>query len=146
MQLGLMHYEGGEFYDAAQAFRRASRLRPERYEPHYDIGMVYEAVGHFPQAIREYQAALELAPDQVEVTENLAMCYIACGTDTDEALELVHSALKTETRPEWVEWLTRQEIRLKNLGVGPDDGRNGALQTRRQDTDLDQPVPVATGD
>jgi len=116
MQLGTYQHEQGELYDAAQAFRKASHLKPERYEPHYNIGLIHESVGHWRRAIRSYELALELAPDQVEVMENLARCYIATNTKMDKAKHLIDRALESESRPEWVQWLTGQAIRLEHLG------------------------------
>ena len=116
MQMGIYLYEQGELYDAAQAFRKASRLKPGRYEPHNNIGMIHESVGHWRRAIREYELAMTLAPDQVEVMENLAGCYLAANMRTDRAKHLINRALESESRPEWVEWLTGQAIRLQHLG------------------------------
>jgi len=140
MRLGLYQYEEGNLYDAAQAFHRASRLRPERYEPHFNIGMVHESVGHLRQAIREYELALELAPGQVAVMENLARCYLATNTEMDKAKRLVNQALESESRPEWVRWLTGQAIRLEHLGKSG----STSLKTADDSPEADGSAPIAS--
>ena len=110
--LGVVEMEMDNLFDAAVAFHRAARLQPSRYEPHYNVGLLYESLGRYQRAAEAYESALELAPDQTEVMENLARCYIRSGTKLDRAKELIDRALQKERRPEWREWLERQSLRL----------------------------------
>jgi len=108
MALGIAWHENGDVFRAASAFYRASRLAPNRYEPHYNLGIVLESAGQYGKAIDAYETALELAPGQVEVMENLARCQIRSNVQTERTGEFVNHVLQSEVRPEWRMWLTQQ--------------------------------------
>ncbi len=108
MLLGVIEYENDKLFEAASAFRRAARLEPMRYEPHFNIGAVLEKAGRYEQAIESYETALKLAPDELAVMENLARCYIRTETKLSVAKELIAQALPREARPEWRIWLAEQ--------------------------------------
>ena len=112
MALGVTEMDRDNLFEAAAAFDRAGRLEPSRYEPHYNIGLLYETAGRYGRAAEAYEIALQLAPDQNEVLGNLARCYIRSNTQLHRAKELIDRALTTERRPEWLEWLQRQSMRL----------------------------------
>jgi tetratricopeptide (TPR) repeat protein len=108
MALGATEFASDRYYEAAQAFDAAKRLQPSRFEPHFNLGTVFEFVGHYQKAIDAYEIALALAPDQVEVMENLARTYIKSGRNLDKARELIGRALTNEYRLEWRHWLEAQ--------------------------------------
>lgn len=112
MVLGVLEFERDNLFEAVHAFHRAARLAPLRYEPHFNLGTIYEFIGRYTHAIKAYERALELAPDRVEVMENLARCYIRANENLDKAADLVDRALRVEHRPEWRTWLERQALRL----------------------------------
>jgi len=112
MALGVIEYELDDYYKSAQAFHRATRLLPDRYEPRFNLGSVFEAAGKINKAIDEYENALRLAPDSVETMENLVRCYVRSNRNLSRALELTNQALEMETRPEWREWLLKQSVLL----------------------------------
>ena len=105
MTLGVLEYKRGNIFEAARAFHRAGRIEPARYEPHFNLGTIFEAVGYYEQAIEEYEIALKLSPNEVEVMENLARCYFRNDTNLEKARKLVRCALRHELRPEWRRWL-----------------------------------------
>ena len=108
MALGVVEFERDRLFEAAHAFHRAARLAPDRYEPHFNLGMLMESVGRYAQAITAYEKALTLSVDQTEVMENLARCYLVTNQNSVKAKELVDRALLSERRPEWRAWLERQ--------------------------------------
>lgn len=116
MTLGRLEYEAENLTEAAQAFHRAARLAPTRYEPRFNLGSVLERAGRYDRAITEYESALKLAPDQVEVMENLARCYIKTRTKLPTARHLIGQALLVESRPDWVRWLKLESDRLGRGG------------------------------
>ena len=120
LALGVVEAGDGHFYEAAQAFDRAARLMPNRYEPHYNLGSIFESVRHYPRAIEQYEIALGLAPGQLEVMENLARCYLKANQRLERARELIERALRSEHRPEWIRWLNYQAIRLSSRKDDPD--------------------------
>ncbi|MFW6062037.1 MAG: tetratricopeptide repeat protein, partial [Planctomycetota bacterium] len=119
MLLGRVEFAREDLSAAAKAFDRASVLRPMRYEPHYNLGVVLERGGRFSRAAGCYEEALRQAPDQLEVMENLARCYVRSGRKPRRAHALIQRALAVEQRPEWRLWLTRQQRRLGRKLHGP---------------------------
>jgi tetratricopeptide (TPR) repeat protein len=119
MAVGVMAFDAADYYRAAEAFHRASKLAPTRYEPHLNAGTVYETVGQYVKAIQSYEAALRLDPDQLETLENLARTYIRANQNSQRARELIDRALLREQRPEWREWLMAQSIRLSCMKTVP---------------------------
>lgn len=117
MALGVVEFKRHRLFDAAQAFERAATLRPNRYEPHYNLGQVFESIGRYTKAIEAYEKALALTSDRVEVMENLARSYIAAGLNLSEAERLVERALTLERRPEWRIWLRQQARELEQRRV-----------------------------
>lgn len=117
MALGVVEFERHRLFDAAHAFDKVTTLRPSRYEPHFNLGQVFESIGRYPKAIEAYEKALELAPGRVEVMENLARCYIATGQNLGETQRLVDRALVLERRPEWRVWLRQQARELEQWQV-----------------------------
>ena len=112
MALGVLEYERGNIFKAARAFHRAGRIEPTRYEPHFNLGIIFEAVGYYEQAIEEYEIAIKLSPNEVEVMENLARCYFHNNTNLKRARKLVRNALRYELRPKWRRWLEMQILKI----------------------------------
>ena len=108
--LGVTELRLQHLYEAAAAFDRAAKLLPNRYEPHYNLGLVYEAAGRYDKAIGEYEMALAMNPEQLEVLENLARAYERTNTKLDKAKGLVVRALQQESRPEWRLWLEERKV------------------------------------
>lgn len=119
MLLGKAEFEDHRLYYAAEAFHRARRLAPTRYEPVYNLGLVYERAGRYGDAIADYESALRLQPEQTEVMENLARTYVLSGQRPDRARELMKEALLRENRPEWRHWLQMQLVKLTPLPPVP---------------------------
>lgn len=120
--IGIVRYRQEDWFKAAQSFHRASRLEPNRYEPKYNLGLIFEAVGEYPRAIDRYEAALKLSPNQTEILENLARCYLKTRTQPQRAKELIDRALQVEMRPQWRQWLKKQSQTL-----------NQAKETQREE-------------
>ena len=120
LALGVVETGDGVFYEAAQAFDRAARLMPSRYEPHFNLGSIFESVRHYPRAIEQYEIASGLALGQLEVMENLARCYLKANQRLERARELIEQALRSAHRPEWIRWLNYQAIRLSSREDDPD--------------------------
>lgn len=108
MHLGVVEFELYNLFEAAEAFQRASDLARDRYEPHFNLGSVFESAGKLDEAISEYKKAFELAPRSAEVMENLARCYLATNHDRGETAQLLENALAVEHRPEWIRWVRSQ--------------------------------------
>lgn len=127
--LGVVSFHQGDFATATRAFQSASRLSPGAYEPHYNLGLVFETMGRFADAIRTYEAGLALDSDALELQENLARTYIRADVQPRRAEELLREALKWENRPEWRKWMELEAIRLRHqMGLSDLPGSVGASE------------------
>lgn len=115
MSLGAAEWKLGYLYDAAVAFDRAAALLPGRYEPYFNLGMVFEDVGKYSRAIEHYETAMSIEPDQVETIENLARCLIKTRQQLRRAADLLEQALIAERRPEWRRWMKQQLVILNSI-------------------------------
>ncbi len=128
MVLGVLEYKRKNVFEAARAFHRAGRIAPTRYEPHFNLGTIFEAVGYYEQAIEEYEIALKLSPNEVEVMENLARCYFHNDTNLEKARKLARGALRHELRPEWKHWLEMRTYKTSST----DDESNRSINDSAQ--------------
>jgi len=110
--LGMVEYKTGNYFAAATAYDRAIRVAPSRYEPHFDLALVFQTVGQYGKAAAEFETAMRIGGERTEVLEELARCYIQMNQKLERARELVDRAAEQELRPEWQNWLSRQSLRL----------------------------------
>jgi tetratricopeptide (TPR) repeat protein len=110
--LGVVHFEAGDLYEAAVQFDAASKYLPKRHEPLYNMGLVLEEGGQLRQAADAYSHALRLAPDDLAVMEALARTWVKLDHDYRETVGLLRECLTRERSPEWQRWITLQLCRL----------------------------------
>jgi predicted O-linked N-acetylglucosamine transferase (SPINDLY family) len=79
--------------EAAQYYRKAIAIQPDRAESHYCLGNVLRTVGSFADAIAEYSAAVALRPTFAEAHANLGG-LLARQAQPDEAREHLETAIK----------------------------------------------------
>jgi tetratricopeptide (TPR) repeat protein len=81
--------------------RKAEILSPSWYEPHYQLGVVYEGEKRYPDAIREMNRAVKIDPDFFPAHYHLAVLYNRVGQKTDgEAEASVVKRLKAKDNGE----------------------------------------------
>jgi tetratricopeptide (TPR) repeat protein len=68
-------------------FRKAESLAPEWYEPHYQLGVVYEVLQRYGDAIGEMNRAVKIDPDFFPAHYRLAVLYNRVGQRTAAAAE-----------------------------------------------------------
>jgi Flp pilus assembly protein TadD len=112
LAMGVAAFDQRRVFEAAQAFEQAAGLAPADFEPHYNLGLLFESLGYHDQAIDAYESALRLAPDHLHVMENLARVYIRAERNLERARLLVSRALEREFRPQWRQWLQLQAVQL----------------------------------
>ena len=74
--LGQLYLMQGKLYLAAWEFEYAQKLMPERPEPYYNLGMVFEQADRFDEAIQYYSAAHDMAPENPRFIGNLARAML----------------------------------------------------------------------
>lgn len=72
LERGAAFEESERYADAAEAYRRAVRLRPEWADPHFNLGNALRELGQLEQAAEAYEHATRLNAESPEAWYNLA--------------------------------------------------------------------------
>lgn len=112
--LGMLYLRQQKFYLAAWEFEYAQKLMPDRFEPLYNLGLVYEAADKLDRAIEFYSMAFSLSPRTPQVLESLARARLRNGEPVASVRPLLKEILFYETRPVWVCWAKDR------LGLAPE--------------------------
>lgn len=81
LNLGLICFRQKEFGDAKKLFRRASKIEPKKFMPHYNLGVAFRELGDHESAIRSFKKAIGLDPSHLDSLENLIFHYQVLGQD-----------------------------------------------------------------
>ena len=114
--LGKVYYLQKRYYLAAWEFEYAVKLMPHLPEPKNNLGLVFESVDRLDKAVAYYREAYDMEPENPEIIGNLARAQLQRGDRDDGVKQLLSELVRTDTRPQWVEW-AREKLAL--LG-GPD--------------------------
>lgn len=79
--------EGKDLANIEQLLRKAEDLSPGWYEPHYQLGVVYEAEKRYGDAIREMNSAVKIDPDFFPAHFRLAVLYNRVGQRAEAVAE-----------------------------------------------------------
>lgn len=79
--------EGKDVDKIEQLLKKAEALSPGWYEPHYQLGVVYEAQKRDADAIREMSRAVKIDPEFFPAHYRLAVLYKRVGRKTEAAVE-----------------------------------------------------------
>ena len=79
MKAGNEAYARGNYNDAQAAFQQATRDKPDKPVPHYNLGTALYRQGKFREATRAFQASLSTHTRQTENSLNLAYVYYNLG-------------------------------------------------------------------
>jgi tetratricopeptide (TPR) repeat protein len=74
--LGVALYDNSRYDDAIWQFRRCSRIYPDFYLAHYQVGQCYERRRNYAMAITEYGLVISIRPDFVEAHWSLGESYV----------------------------------------------------------------------
>jgi protein involved in polysaccharide export with SLBB domain/Flp pilus assembly protein TadD len=78
-KIGLAHYESKQFKNAVDAFKRASRLKPNDADIHYNLGLAYYSSNMYKEAAKAYEQAIKLKPDWSDAHFRLGWMYYILG-------------------------------------------------------------------
>lgn len=106
--LGLMHYEEGNLYQAAMAFQHALEYLPHDPTTRYNLALTLEAAGQTEQAEQLYYEANEMDPANPIYLGNLVRLRVRMGEYDDHLIEQLKELVLIETRPEWRRWADKQ--------------------------------------
>jgi len=79
--------EGRNLTRIEELLRKAETRNPGWYEPHYQLGVLYESENRYPDAIREMQRTTRLEPQFAPAHFRLAVLYSRTGNKAGAALE-----------------------------------------------------------
>ena len=91
--LGVACTENEEFDAAAQAFRRALKIKPAFAEAHYNLGKVLRNQGKLAESLKEYERAHALEPWAVPAQLGLAMIH-RLNRQPERALAVLRAAVR----------------------------------------------------
>jgi tetratricopeptide (TPR) repeat protein len=94
IRIGELEEKRGNFPDALQAFERARKLAPNRKGIDAVIATVEDRLGQKSEAIASYRRALVKSPENPTLLNNLAFLLADSGGDTNEALQMVSTAIR----------------------------------------------------
>jgi hypothetical protein len=106
--MGMLYLRQRKLYLAAWEFEYANKLMPERFEPLYNLALVYEGADKLDRAIEFASMAFSMAPRNSNVLETLIRTRLRNGDPIEEVRPLIKEVLFYETRPAWVCWAKEQ--------------------------------------
>tara|TARA_R110002049_G_scaffold4601_5_gene32729 strand:+ start:1017157 stop:1018101 length:945 start_codon:yes stop_codon:yes gene_type:complete len=120
--LGLMHYEQGNLYQAVLAFEHAMEYMPQDPTVLYNLGLTLESAGKVHEALDLYLQAVEMDPVNPNFLGNLVRLRVRMGDDDPSLVAQLQDLVLIETRPEWRSWADHHlAIRFNPiLDRGPD--------------------------
>lgn len=83
LNFGMLSLLNEDVEGAEQALLKARELDSENWEPHFQLGMLYDGAGLEDKAIESYSHASELAPEQYEPHNNLGLLLLG-GDDAEQ--------------------------------------------------------------
>ena len=117
--LGMLYLKQRRLYLAAWEFEYANKLMPERFEPIFNLALVYESADRLDRAIEYASMAFSMAPRNPDVLETLIRTRLRNGDPIEEVRPLMKEVLFYETRANWVCWAKEQLSRAENPGRHP---------------------------
>jgi tetratricopeptide (TPR) repeat protein len=115
IRIGELQRKNGHLSEALQAFERARQLGPDRKDVDGLIGNLQEQMGQKTEAIVSYRKAVAKSPEDPVVLNNLAFLLADTGGDTNQALQMVTTAMhKAPDLPELRDTLAWVQIKRHN--------------------------------
>ena len=102
--LGVLHLERGELYEAANEFEWARKLMPGHPDPRLNLALTLERAGRIDEALAACDSALEVYPGHIATTQALARIQLRHRRTDDRTYDLLEEiAMRGETE-QWREW------------------------------------------
>ncbi|MEO1524015.1 MAG: tetratricopeptide repeat protein [Planctomycetota bacterium] len=138
--LGLMHYEQGNLYQAVTAFETAREFLPNDPAVVYNLGLALESAGRTEEALDLYYTANQMDRANPHFLGNLARLRMRMGEHDEQLRQQLRDLVLIETRPDWRRWADRQLGLAMNWELdrgpeGPDleSAANDTTQSKKTD-------------
>src|SRR5262249_41182837 len=96
-ELAALYMDEGEYRRAIVQLKDVTRLEPENFEAHLDLGICYAQKGFYAEAERAYTRAHAQRPDDLLLNYNTAALYALWGRP-DNALSYLKTALTLDKK------------------------------------------------
>jgi tetratricopeptide (TPR) repeat protein len=106
--LGMLHHEQGNLYQAVLAYEVAMELMPHDPIVLYNLGLTLETAGKVYEAMDLYWQAVEMDPANPNYLGNLVRLRLRLGEDGPDVVAQLQDLVLIETRPDWRRWADRQ--------------------------------------
>lgn len=106
--LGLMHYDQGNLYQAILSFEQAMEFMPNDPTVYYNLALALESAGKTFEALDLYQQAVELDGTNPHFLGNLVRLRIRMGERDESVKAQLKDLIFIETRSEWRSWADKQ--------------------------------------
>ncbi|QDV88874.1 tetratricopeptide repeat protein [Planctomycetes bacterium TBK1r] len=120
--LGLMHYEQGNLYQAVMAFEQAREFLPGDPAVVYNLALALESAGRTDEALELYYTAIAMDRANPLYLGNLVRLRVRLGEHDDVLVQQLKDLALIETRPDWRRWADTQLALSQNdvLDRGPE--------------------------
>ncbi len=98
--LGVALEQQGRLAEAAEQYRAAAKLEPDRYQGHHNLANALDRLGHPAEALAEHREAVRLGPDVQFLHHVLGLALVTAGQD-DEALKEFSKAAQLDAHYPW---------------------------------------------
>ena len=98
--LGVALEQQGRLAEAAEQYRAAARLEPDRYQGHHNLAKMLDSLGRPTEALAEHREAVRISPDTEFLHHVLGLSLVTAGND-DEALKEFFEAARLDPHYPW---------------------------------------------
>src|ERR1700741_5284035 len=105
--LGVLHLERGELYEAASEFEWARKLLPESADPRINLAITLERAGRAGDPPAAFRNALEVEPGSIAAMQGAALIAIRDGTRFSTLEQWLSDISMRGESPAWRAWAVR---------------------------------------
>ena len=98
--LGVAFEQQGRLAEAAEQYRAAAKLEPDRYQGHHNLASALDRLGRSAEALVEHRAAVRISPETEFLHHVLGLSLVTSGNDT-EALKEFSEAARLDAHYPW---------------------------------------------
>ncbi len=106
--LGVLHLNRGELYEAAIEFEWARKLMPGHPDPRLNLALALERAGRVDEAVAACDSALEVFPGHIATTEALARLQLRYRRTDDRTRGFLEEIAMRGESEQWREWARKQ--------------------------------------
>ena len=133
--LGVALEQQGRLAEAAEQYRAAARLGPDRYQGHHNLANALDRLGRPAEALAEHREAVRISPDTQFLHHVLGLALAAAGQDA-EALKEFSEAARLDPHYPWPRVETAKVYLRQNRDAEAIDELRAALRIDPDNIDI----------